>query len=182
MRTPWWCPRLTVCGSAQVSAQQALHQAREDAKGPEVDPFEDHKSSRLVEKEGSYQARRKRIVSPERDDPFADLDDDKSSRKKPAGRSYAQVMQETDLERREAIVQRKIEKQQQEEQERLIAEARQAEEDAVASRAAGKKRRRWDIGNDEEEPATAAKIVKTNGEVGPAPWGTYPFAASWRVV
>lgn len=157
--------------SAQLSSRDVLRQAREETKGPEIDPFAETKNSHLVEKPGSYQARRKRIVSPERDDPFADLDEDTAKAKPKKGRSYADVMQETDLERKEAIVQRKIERQKKEQHEALLAAARKAEEVEQAGAVASKKRRRWDVGDREDSEERSSKVAKTSSS-GSA-WGEY---------
>lgn len=148
--------------------------------GGDVDVFADYRRKTIAEREDDYHARRRNLViSPARADPFAaKADGDANSR------SYAEVMQERELEREQADIMRKIQMKKREAEEKAGGSSRplaasihadsisaSAPTSASANDAAAppaRKRNRWD-----ETPVT------TSGGADAAPgWGETPKVAS----
>ena len=109
------------------------------------------KSHRISDREDEYHARRSRVLSPERADPFAQGAAD------PEARSFKDVMAESDIAKQKEEIKRKLKEQ-----------AEQAAEGGAAAPAAAKKRRRWD------QPVSAddAKKKRWDDVATPAPQGS----------
>ncbi|KAL0404738.1 UNVERIFIED_CONTAM: hypothetical protein Sradi_2114600 [Sesamum radiatum] len=99
--------------------------------------------SKIIDREDDYRRRRlNRIISPERNDPFLDKTPG------PEVRTYADVMREGALKRKEEEVKREIAKKKKEEE-----EAKAKEKDVEKP----KKRNRWDMSQDESAGGKKAK-------------------------
>jgi len=134
--------------SSRVSSYAAKNAALADTKGPEVDPFEEHRASRVSDRDDDYKKQRlnRADLSPERVDPFAESGSGGAQAEK---RGYAAIMKERELEREEKRVMRAIE---------------EKEKEAKEAKAAGK-RKRWD--SSEATPA-GPKKSKWDADVTPA--------------
>ncbi|KAK6151371.1 hypothetical protein DH2020_014006 [Rehmannia glutinosa] len=98
---------------------------------------------KIIDREDDYRRRRlNRIISPERNDPFLDKTPG------PEVRTYADVMREEALKRKEEEVKREIAKKKKEEE-----ELKEKEKDTEKP----KKRNRWDVSQDESGGAKKAK-------------------------
>ncbi|KAL0359686.1 UNVERIFIED_CONTAM: Splicing factor 3B subunit [Sesamum angustifolium] len=99
--------------------------------------------SKIIDREDDYRRRRlNRIISPERNDPFLDKTPG------PEVRTYADVMREEALKRKEEEVKREIAKKKKEEE-----ETKAKEKDVEKP----KKRNRWDMSQDESAGGKKAK-------------------------
>lgn len=115
----------------------------------EIDPFKQRTGSRrILDRQNEYHSRRlKRVISPERLDPFAE------GEVKGDTRSYADVMREVEIEKEEQRIKRKIEEKKREEQQKAKESSSST---ATISEVSTQKKRRWDM----ETP------VVDRGEVG----------------
>ncbi|CAA3003568.1 splicing factor 3B subunit 1 [Olea europaea subsp. europaea] len=101
---------------------------------------------KIIDREDDYRRRRlNRIISPERNDPFLDKTPG------PEVRTYADVMREEALKRKEEEVKREIAKKKEEE-----AAAKDKEKEKEAEKP--KKRNRWDMSQDESGGVKKAKV------------------------
>lgn len=105
----------------------------------EVDPFEPHRASRVSDRESEYHQRRKRIISPERVDPFAE-DTGSSQKKDSKARTYKEIMMEAKIEKQEYELQRQIEKQEREAAEKKAQEDKEKDEPKEVRQRAGAER------------------------------------------
>eukprot|EP01135_Chromosphaera_perkinsii_P005482 Nk52_evm31s352 gene=Nk52_evmTU31s352 len=111
----------------------------------EEDPFEKHRRARIVDREDEYHKRaRERIFSPERIDPFA-----LGSSSEGKVRNYADVMQETHLDKERQDLLRKVK----EKQKQKVEEEKGAPSPTPAE--STRKRRRWD----QATPVDATPVV-----------------------
>jgi len=128
------------------------------------DPMANYKRRRIAEREDEYHARRQRIISPERVDAFSDQTPDSSAR------SYAEVMQEKELERKEQEIMRQIaQKKKEEAGGEKPSDAPKQQQPASAEATPGTKRkRRWDmVKEDSEEKVAEAATAKSRWEETP---------------
>lgn len=127
--------------------------------GDEADPFAEHtKGKYIADREDEYRAQgRKRMLSPERADPFAD------ATPAPELQTYKDVMVGQQLDKEKAEVLRKIQKQKEEEA------SRKAE--AGGDEAAEKKKRRWDSSSGKKE-GDEDKAKKSKVDDGKDRWET----------
>ncbi|KAJ6819586.1 splicing factor 3B subunit 1-like [Iris pallida] len=122
------------------------------------------KPSRIIDREDDYRRRRlNRIISPDRNDPFASGE----ATPDPAVRTYADVMREQALARQKEEVLKEIAKKKEEEKNKPAAAAE------VTQPAAAKRRNRWD---QSQEPDT--KKAKIDGSDWDAPDST-PGIGRW---
>ncbi|XP_031477588.1 uncharacterized protein LOC116248763 [Nymphaea colorata] len=110
--------------------------------GEDDDGFGFKKPQRITDREDEYRQRRlNRVISPDRNDPFADSTPD------PNKRSYAEVMKEEVLKREREETLRRIAKNKQEEEERRNSEK---EKESTVTAPAQKRRNRWDQSQESE--------------------------------
>ncbi len=121
-----------------------------------MDPFAEHRASRVSDRDDEYHARRlDRVISPERADPFAEGAAD------PNARTYSEIMREQRLDEEKAQVIKQLEDQKKEElEEKLKAAKRKAEE--ASKPTAGS------AAMEDEQPAKkrgrSVQAVQQNGE------------------
>ena len=133
--------------------------------GPEEDPFQQHRRSRIADREDEYRQQRfKRIISPERQDPFAEEEASAASN----ARSYAEIMQEKALDEEAARVRKKIAEQLKEKRESGAAgEGTGADSSGSVTAAhegpATKRSRRWD---EAPKDASSSSAPTTSAAVG----------------
>lgn len=141
-------------------------------------------SNRITDRETDYQKRRfDRVLTPTRADPFA------ANRQAGAadgneGRSYRDVMNETELEREEERVRQAIIQKQKdgsadvdmiEHKPTLKDEPDKENQDAGSTEAAGRKRKkRWDVATTEESAESAESKKRSRWDEAPAPGGEAP--------
>jgi splicing factor 3B subunit 1 len=141
-------------------------------------------SNRITDRETDYQKRRfDRVLTPTRADPFA------ANRQAGAadgneGRSYRDVMNETELEREEERVRQAIIQKQKdgsadvdmiEHKPTLKGEPDKENQDAGSTEAAGRKRKkRWDVATTEESAESADSKKRSRWDQAPAPGGEAP--------
>ena len=159
----------------------------------EEDPFAKHRKERVGDREDEYHRRgRERMFSPERSDPFAEDSGEPNS----GTRSYAEVMQETSLDKERQELLRKVkEKQRQEKEDSSTTVSAESSKPAEPI----KKRRRWDMptpvekpvakGNWEKEEAAASNVAGSSWDETPSRkrnrWDAAPAApanSSWDEV
>jgi splicing factor 3B subunit 1 len=120
---------------------------------PDHDPMAGHRERRIAEREDEYHARRMKVISPDRVDPFAAEGSEGSAR------SYADVMRERELERQEQDILRKIAQKKKEEAEKRQAateEKAQATQKPADEDATPRRKRRWDMVAENEGDAAGA--------------------------
>jgi hypothetical protein len=119
-------------GSTKAASYGPSKGAFDEAKGPEVDPFAEHRASRVSDRDDEYHARRlDRVISPVRADPFAE-----GAAVDPKARTYSEIMREQRLDQEKAEVLKQLEEQKKQElEEKLKAAKRKAEEATQAASA-----------------------------------------------
>jgi len=159
-----------IARKAKVSSYAAKNAALADTKGPEVDPFEEHRASRVSDRDDDYKKRRldRAELSPERADPFAEGSEAGGSER----RGYAEIMKERNLEREEQRVMKAIEEKEKEAKEGKAKEASKRKRwDSSEVTPAGPKKSKWDSdatpartpGASAETPASGNKWDATPG-------------------
>ncbi|KAJ3696270.1 hypothetical protein LUZ60_001647 [Juncus effusus] len=110
---------------------------------------------RIIDREDEYRRRRlQRIISPERNDPFASGE----ATPKPSVRTYSDIMQEQAVLKRKEELMKDVAKKKEEEKERVIKPVSQ---EAPASQAGPKRRNRWDQSQD-ADPSKKAKTTSSD--------------------
>jgi len=141
-----------------MSVEEIQRRARDEARGPEVDPFADHRASRVADRETEYHKRKyKRAeLSPERLDPFANAGSSTSAR------SYTEVMREAEFDKEEAEVNRRVADKEKEERE-SVSSSMSIEDSSdtssvtsAASSTSSRKKRRWDDATPKAPPSGGA--------------------------
>ncbi|KAI8050903.1 armadillo-type protein [Syncephalis plumigaleata] len=134
--------------SSYTAPRQYLDEIARDAEESNFDPMAGSGPSRIIDRENDYHRRRyQRALSPERRNAFANGSDEADANGGEA-RSYAEVMRQTQLEREELEIRRKIAAK---EKERMEAGSNGTSQDRVESTttAAAPKKSEWDEDDDE---------------------------------
>ena len=126
----------------------------------DVDPFAATRRPTVDSRQSEYHARRQRIISPERLDPFAALDKTPDE----SVRTYADVLRENELEREKQAVLRTIMQKRKEAEEKAREEGTGPPVDATPIADGSRKKRRWDV-----TPA-AADIEASKGGAAVSEW------------
>jgi splicing factor 3B subunit 1 len=142
--------------SSYTAPRQYLDEIERDAEDSNFDPMADSGPARIIDRENDYHRRRyQRALSPERRNAFANGSSESDVNGGEA-RSYAEVMRQTQLEREEHEIRRKIAAK---EKERMETISNGSAQDREAVVAAAPKKSEWD--EDDDEIAASRRSQET---------------------